>query len=177
MESHGEKVMFAAITAPLAVVPTSAAWAVWYYATSPRSTPDALVFPDPDKPWEFVLLFSMYGMFTAYLSLPIFVSLYYGIRHFSFISYPAMIVAGLFTCIPAAFFYGRSHDFARILVFLLPFGAAVAALFLWMMRRNAEPSAARVSCWELHSAQYGRKLTFPTRSSAPESSFQSLREQ
>jgi hypothetical protein len=134
--------MLGAAIAPWAVVIVSSAWAVWYFATSPRSTPQNLVFPDPDKPWEFVLLFSIYGIPTAYLSLIVFLPLYYVARHFGAVSYWSIVAAGLLTCLPAALFYGRpSYVFARTLIFLLPFGAVVAICFLWFIRRKAEPSA------------------------------------
>src|SRR2546422_397995 len=118
--------MLAAATAPWAVVIVSSLWSIWFYATSPRSTPQNPVFPDPDKPSEFVLLFSLYGIPTAYLSLIVFLPLYYVARHFSVVSYLSILAAGLLTCLPAAVFYGRGYGFIRILVFLLPYGAAVA---------------------------------------------------
>ena len=117
--------------APWAVVLVSVLWAVWYSATAPHSTPDTLVFPDPTKPWEFVFLFSLYGVPTAYLSLVFFLPLYYVLRRLRLISYWTIIAVGLLACIPAALFYGRSgYDFPRILLFLLPYGAAVSACFL-----------------------------------------------
>ena len=130
--------MLAAITAPLAVVPITMVWAVWYYATSPRSTPEMMVFPDPDAPWEFVAIFSMYGVPTAYVSLAVFLPLYFLTRRLTPASYPVVMALGLVTCFPAALFYGHGA-FVRILIFLLPYGAAVAALFLWMLRRIVEP--------------------------------------
>src|ERR1700690_1399669 len=107
MTAHVKRVVIAAAIAPWTVPIVSALWAVWYYATSPRSTPQTLVFPDPTKPWEFVLLFSFYGIPTAYLSLVFFVPLYYVARRFKLVSYWSMIAAGLFACFPAALFYGR----------------------------------------------------------------------
>jgi len=122
--------------APFAVVVVSALWAVWYCVTTPRSTPETLVIPDPTAPWEFVFLFSLYGVPTAYLSLVFFLPLYYLLRRLHLISYSTIIAAGLLVCIPAAIFFGRSsYDFDRILVFLLPYGAAVSASFLWISKR------------------------------------------
>lgn len=134
--------LLAAAIAPWAVVIVSSIWAVWYYATSPRSTPGDYVFPDPTAPWEFVALFSLYGIPTAYLSLGFFLPLYFLARHFKVVSYLTMIAAGLLTCLPAALFYGRpDHVFVRILVFLLPFGAAIGMCFHWIMKRCGEPCA------------------------------------
>lgn len=130
--------MLAAITAPLAVVPITVVWAIWYYATSTRSTPERMVFPDPDAPWEFVAIVSLYGVPTAYVSLAIFLPLYFLTLRFTTASYLVVMTLGLVTCFPAALFYGHG-GFMRILVFLLPYGTAVAALFLWMLRRNVEP--------------------------------------
>jgi hypothetical protein len=89
------------------------------------------------------ILVSANGIPTAYLSLVVFLPLYYLARHLKVVSYSSMISAGLLTCLPAALFYGQpGYVFARTLIFFLPFGAAVAASFLWIMRRIAEPSAA-----------------------------------
>ena len=137
MPKNSERIFGAALIAPWAVVVVSALWSVWYCATSPRSTPQTLVFPDPTAPWEFVFLFSLYGVPTAYLCLVFFLPLYYILRHFRLISYWTIIAVGLLVCLPAALFYGRtSYDFPRILVFLLPYGAAVSACFLWITKRT-----------------------------------------
>ncbi len=142
MTAHGKRVLLGAVTAPWAVVIITLLWAVWYFSTSPRSTPHDLVFPNPDKPWEFVLLFSIYGIPTAYLSLIVFLPFYYIARHFGAVSYWTAAAAGVLTCLPAALFYGLpAHMFLRILLFLLPFGVGVAICFLWIVRRRAEPSA------------------------------------
>jgi hypothetical protein len=142
--------------APWAVVIVSSLGAIWHYATSPRSTPETLVFPDPGKPWEFVLLFSFYGIPTAYLSLIVFLPFYYMAARLNVVSYWTMIAAGLVTCLPAALFYGRpQYVFARTLVFLLPFGAAVAVCFLWIIRRGAEPGAAPSRCPPTHVGSPG----------------------
>ena len=142
MTAHVKRVLFAAVTAPWTVVIIASLWAIWYFATTPRSTPDNLVFPNPDKPWEFVLLFSIYGIPTAYLSLIVFLPLYFLARHFGVFSYWTLAAAGLLTCLPAALFYGRpSYTFTRILMFLLPFGVGVASCFWWIVKRRAEPGA------------------------------------
>ena len=141
--AHGKRVVLAAVTAPWAVVIVTALWAIWYFATSPGSTPHNLVFPNPDKPWEFMLLFSIYGIPTAYLSLILFLPLYYIARHFRAVSYWSIAAAGLLTCVPAALFYGRpAHMFTRMLLFLLPFGLGVAICFFWIVKRRAEPDGA-----------------------------------
>ncbi len=148
--------MLAAITAPLAVVPISVVRAVWYFATSPRSTSEMMVFPDPDAPWEFVALFSMYGVPTAYVSLAIFLPLYFLTRRITVVSYPVVMVLGLVTCFPASLFYGHG-GLVRTLIFLLPYGAAVAALFLWMVRRRSNQSVHR---------SFGDKKHMPLRESS-----------
>ena len=141
MTAHAKRVLRATATAPWAVVIVSLLWGVWHYATSPRSTPENLVYPD--KLWEFLLLYSVYGIPTAYLSLIVFLPLYYVARHFGAVSYPTVAAAGLLTCLPAALIYGQpSYLFTSTLIFLLPFGAAVATFFLWIVRRGAEPGAS-----------------------------------
>jgi len=141
MTRPSERVFGAAMIAPWAVVVVAALWSVWYCATTPRSTPQTLVFPDPTAPWEFVFLFSLYGVPTAYLSLVFFLPLYYLLRRFHLISYWTIIAVGLLVCIPAALIYGR-YDFPRILFFLLPYGAAVSAFFLWITKRTPNKGAA-----------------------------------
>ena len=74
MTAHAKRVLLAAGIAPWGVVVVSLLWAIWYHATSPGSTPELVVFPD--KIWEFVLLYSLYGVPTAYLSLIWFLPLY-----------------------------------------------------------------------------------------------------
>jgi hypothetical protein len=134
------RMIAAALIAPWATVLVSAIWAVWYSATTPRSTPESLVFPDPAAPWEFVFLYSIYGIPTAYLSLVFFLPIYSILCHLRLISYRTIIAVGLLVCVPAALFYGRSagDDFRRILLFLLPYGAAVSACFLWITKQTQE---------------------------------------
>ena len=138
MTAHAKRVEIAALAAPWTVVVVSSLWAIWYFVTSPRSTPENLVFPDPDKPWEFVLLFSMYGVPTAYVSLAVFLPLYLLARRVKAASYPVVIGLGLLTSLPAAWFYGRpDYVLVRTLVFLMPYGVVAALCFHWIVRRRA----------------------------------------
>ena len=137
MTAHTKRAEIAALTAPWTVIIVSSLWAIWYFFTSPRSSPENLVFPDPDKPWEFVFLFSMYGVPTAYLSLAVFLPLYLLAHRAKGASYPVVIGLGLLSCLPAAWFYGRpDYVFVRTLVFLMPYGAVAAVYFLWIVRRR-----------------------------------------
>ena len=141
MTPSAKQTVLAAVLAPWSVVVVCVVWSLWNLVASIGHPPQPNVFPDPKQPWEFVLIFSLYGVPTAYLSLVIFLPIYFLLRHFTVASYWTVILAGLLTCLPSAFFYGV---FARTLFFLLPFGAAVALSFLWIVRRGtntkAEPS-------------------------------------
>ena len=138
MTAHTKQLVLAAVIAPWAVVGVASLWSAWYFFTATRSTPEHLVFPDPDRPWEFVLLFSMYGVPTAYLTLLVLLPLYVVARHFGVVSYLTMGGAGLIMCVPAALYYGRpSYVFWTTLTFLLPFGIAVGICFLWIIRRGS----------------------------------------
>jgi hypothetical protein len=141
MTPHAKRVLLAAGIAPWVVIVASLLWGIWYCASSPRSTSEIVVFPDTI--WEFVLVYSICGVPTAYLSLIVFLPLYYAVHHFGFVSYWTVAVAGLLTCLPAALLYGwPSYAFVGTLVFLLPFGAAVAMCFLWILRQGAESGAS-----------------------------------
>ena len=141
MRAHAKRFQIAALAAPWSVVVVSSLWAIWYFLTSTRSTPENLVFPDPDKPWEFVFLFSMYGVPTAYLSLAVFLPLYFLADRTKAASYPVVIGLGLLSSLPAAGFYGRpDYVFLRTLGFLMPYGVVAALCFLWIVRRRANGS-------------------------------------
>lgn len=103
-KNSGRIIIAAALTAPWATVVVSAIWAGWYGATTPRFTPENLVYPDPDAPWEYVFLFSIYGIPTAYLSLVFFLTIYSILCQIRLISYRTIIAAGLLVCVPAALF-------------------------------------------------------------------------
>ena len=137
MTTHSKRVALAGALAPWTVVAVSAVWALWEFSSPARAALQGV------RPWEFILLFSIYGVPTAYVSLVLFLPLYYLARHLGFASYATMVAAGLLTCLPAALFYGRPYyRLVHSLVFLLPFGAAVATGFLWIVRRGAEPGAS-----------------------------------
>jgi len=135
MTPHSKRVVLAASVAPWVVVVVCAAWALWEFSNPGRTALQGM------RPWEFILLYSIYGIPTAYISLAVFLPMYYLARHFRIASYWNMLAAGLVTCVPAALFYGRPYYvFVRTLLFLLPFGAAVAVCFLWIVRRGAAAS-------------------------------------
>ena len=134
MTLHTKRVALAAALAPLMVVVVCATWALWEFSTPERAARQGV------RAWEYILIYCMYGIPTAYISLIVFLPAYYLVRHFRVASYWTMLAAGLVTCVPAALFYARPyyHHFVRILVFLLPFGATIAMSFLWIVRRSAE---------------------------------------
>jgi uncharacterized membrane protein YhaH (DUF805 family) len=135
--ANAKRIEIAALTAPWSVIAVSVLWAVWHFFTSARSTPETVVFPDPDKPWQYVMLFSMYGVPTAYVSLAIFLPLYLMARRLHAASFPVVIALGILTCLPAAWFFGRTeYAFTRTLLFLVPYGVAAALCFHWIVRRG-----------------------------------------
>jgi hypothetical protein len=150
MTAHAKRVVLAAAVVPWTVIVVSFLVQLVSYALAPKTPPPAgtLVWPDPRKPVEWVqvaILFCVYGIPTAYVSLLVFVPIYYIVRHVHAVSYLTMLAAGGVTCLPAALFFGGPRgllgSFAAAMTTLLPFGVVAAACFLWIIRRagNAEP--------------------------------------
>ncbi len=138
MTKNTGRMIAAALIAPWATVVVHALRAVWYSATTPRSTPENLVYPNPNAPWEFVFLYLIHGIPTAYSRLVFFLPIYSILCQPGLISYRTIIAVGLPACVPAALSHGRSsgNDFRRILLFLLSCRAALPGCFLWITKQT-----------------------------------------
>ena len=138
MTKHTKRVLLASGLAPWVVVVVAAAWSL-YYSTPQQASPGR------PKEWEFVFCFTIYGVPTAYLSLVFGVPVYYLLRHYGLATYWTMSVAGLVLSLPAVLFFGLGGwGTLHMLIFLPPFGLAVALFFLWLvkprLKKDAEPS-------------------------------------
>ena len=73
MKCHTRKLLKASLITPWMVVPISALFSLYYLCTwIGKPLPDpavTLIWPNPFKPWESVMLYSLYGVSTAYAAL------------------------------------------------------------------------------------------------------------
>ena len=150
MKKGTKKTIIAFALAPLAVILVNTGFSAYLLIESlfePPPSPNTLVWPDPQKPWEFVFLFSLYGVPTAYLTLPIiWYPLYSLMRKIKKVNCMSIILLAVACSIPAIVFFGRPHSFCGIAVFLIPHGLAVSFAFLWLsglkLTNQAEPVAS-----------------------------------
>ena len=99
-----------------------------------------LIWPHPFRPWESVLLYSFYGVPTAYVSMVLIgLPFYFFARKLNLLSYSAAILAAVLACLPAAAFFGRSYHFWSMFGFLLLFGVPLSVVFAWIMKDKAAP--------------------------------------
>ena len=133
---------------PWMVVPISVLFSLYYLCTwIGKPLPDpavTLLWPHPFKPWESVMLYSLYGVPTAYVVM-LFVGIpcYLLARKAGILSIKLALCVGVMACIPAAlvYSYGTIHVFWPILLFLLLYGLSLALTFAWLMReRKQSPS-------------------------------------
>lgn len=149
MKKGTKRIIFAFALAPLAVILVNTGFSVYFLIESffePPPSPNALVWPDPKKPWEFVFLFSLYGVPIAYLTLPIIWYPLYGLlKKGKKVNSISIILLAAACSIPAIVLFGRPHSFGSIAVFLIPHGLAVSFAFLWLsglkLTTRAEPDA------------------------------------
>lgn len=140
MTPNTKRLITATLVTPWGVVPVAALYSLWYFATwLGKPLPDpavTLIWPHPFKPWESILLFSMYGVPTAYVSmLVIGLPCYFLAKKFNVFSLTSAILAAVVACIPAAAIYGRSYHFWSIFGFLLLFGIPMAIIFTWILKK------------------------------------------
>ena len=143
MKTGTKRIIFAFAVAPLAVILLNTGFSIYFLIESlfePPPSPNTLVWPDPRKPWEFVFLFSLYGVPTAYLTLPIIWYPIYGlIRKMKKVNGISVILLAGVCSIPAILFLGRPYSlgsFGSLAVFLVPHGIAVSFAFLWLSGRK-----------------------------------------
>ena len=116
-------------------------WHLVRWLGKPLPAPEiTLIWPHPFRPWESFLLYSFYGVPTAYVSMVLIgLPFYFFARKLNLLSYSAAILAAVLACLPAAAFFGRSYHFWSMFGFLLLFGVPLSVVFAWIMKDKAAP--------------------------------------
>jgi len=144
MKTHTKRLIFASLVTPWVVVPVTILFALWHLiAWIGKPLPDpgvVMIWPHPFKPWETVLLYSVYGVPTAYISLLIIgLPCYFIAKKMRLLSLATAVCAARLACIPAAAFYGRDYHFWSTYWFLICFGVPLAVTFGLIIKEKAEP--------------------------------------
>ena len=145
MKHSSKQYMKGILLAPWAVVVVNCLFSAYFYIESLFEDPTpsgTLVFPDPQKPWEFVLLFSAYGLPTAYIVLLVlFLPAYLLIQKLEKGRNWFILLAALICTIPTIVFYGQPRSALSLAIFLAPHGLAVAYTFHLIVDRRKKTLA------------------------------------
>ena len=143
--TYGTKQLIkASLVSPLLVIPISVLYSIYYSLTwigkdRPSNT---LMFPDPFRPWESVLLFSLYGVPIAYICMTIIgLPCYFCLRKLKSYKYISCCITAILACIPVAVLYGGSHSFFKFYTFLLLFGIPISLLFTFLVSKQEVQTA------------------------------------
>ena len=121
------------LLAPWTVVVVNCLFSAYFFIESLFEGPKpsgTLAFPDPQKPWEFILLFSAYGIPTAYIVLLVlFLPAYSLIQKLEKGKNWFILLAALICTILTVIFYGHPRNVLNLAPFLVPHGLAVAYAF------------------------------------------------
>jgi len=139
MKCHTRKLLKASLITPWMVLPISALFSLYYLCTwIGKPLPDpavTLIWPHPFKPWARVMLYSLYGVPTAYAALLLIgIPCYLAARKMNMLSRKTALCAALLASIPAAFVYGGTDHFWKLFAFLILFGIPIACVFAWFMK-------------------------------------------
>jgi hypothetical protein len=136
MKKRTKQMILGFAVAPLAIILVNLAFSIFlliksfFDAPTPEGT---LVFPNPQRPWEFVLLFSLYGIPAAYFTLcAIWYPTYCLIRRMNKVSILSIVLLAAACSLPAILLFGSPHSYLGMAVFLIPHGLAVSLAFLWL---------------------------------------------
>lgn len=151
MKPHTKRLIKATLVAPWSVIAVSTIYALYRMAQwIGKDLPDpgiTLIWPDPFKPWEYVALFSLYGIPTAYvLLLVVGLPFYFIAQKLDLLSYVSAVSASILACFPAAFFYGRGYDFTRTFLFLIPYAITISTVFYaFTKEKTGQPNQVEAS--------------------------------
>ena len=138
----------AVLLAPWSVVLVNIAFSLLFLGHSLLEGPKpsgTLAFPNPHKPWEFVFLFSLYGLPTAYITLLLFfLPVYSFARKLKIHENWTVLLAAIICSIPSIVLWGDGRRFWNLAAFLIPHGIAVSFTYIWILRkeRKNEPNQA-----------------------------------
>ena len=147
MKKGTKQIILGFAVAPLAIVLVNLAVSIFFLIKSfleAPTPPGTLVFPDPQRPWEFILLFSLYGIPAAYITLcVIWYPAYCLIRRMNKVNALSIVLLAIACSLPAILLFGSPHSYLGMAVFLTPHGLAVSLAFLWVsnlkLTNGAEP--------------------------------------
>ena len=145
MKCHTKRLIKATLITPWVAVPVSALYSLWHLVSwLGKPLPDpaiTMISPNPFKPWEAILLYSLYGVPTAYVSLLVIgLPCYFFAKKLNALSFLAVIFAAVAACIPAAILYGGSYHFWPMFGLLLTFGVPMAITFAWILKKGNKSS-------------------------------------
>ena len=111
-------------------------FSLFYYVQQrlgPPPLPNTMVFPDPTKPFEFVMLFSIYGIPTALITLAIFwLPCFLALRKRGKSSPAAVFLLSVILSLPALLVFQAFRAGPFLVSFLLMHGLAVGFGFVWL---------------------------------------------
>ena len=122
----------------LCIIPVTCIQSLIYlfenYNTVPN--PKVLRFPDPKQPLQYVLLYSMYGVPSAFTSLTLLALPLYAVSKKILNNHLFLLIFPFLLPLPASYIFGGNYSFTSVYSFILPHAFVATIMLSYLVKKD-----------------------------------------